>query len=130
MKRHELFPSRFLRHADLQGRPQTVIIKDVTLEDVGDDDKQKPVIRFRGKEKGFVCNATNYDVIADAYGDETDDWAGQPIELYPTRVPFKGQLTDAIRVRIPQAKPAPAPSRRRRQSRHRLPSKMDDEIPF
>ena len=79
----------------------------VTLEDVGDDGKQKPVIRFRGKEKGFVCNATNYDVIADAYGDETDDWAGQPIELYPTRVPFKGQLTDAIRVRIPQAKPAP-----------------------
>ena len=118
MKRSELFPSRFLRHADLQGRPQTVIIKDVTLEDVGDDGKQKPVIYFRGKEKGFVCNATNYDVIADAYGDETDDWAGQPIELYPTRVPFKGQLTDAIRVRIPQAKPAPA-----HQSRHRRPSK-------
>jgi hypothetical protein len=109
MKRSELFPSRFLRHADLQGRPQIVIIKDVTLEDVGDDSKQKPVIRFRGKEKGFVCNATNYDVIADAYGDETDDWAGQPIELYPTRVPFKGQLTDAIRVRIPQAKPTPKP---------------------
>jgi hypothetical protein len=108
MRRSELFPSRFLRHADLQGRPQTVIIKDVALEDVGGDGKQKPVIRFRGKEKGFVCNATNYDVIADAYGDETDDWAGQPIELYPTRVAFKGQLTDTIRVRIPQAKPAPA----------------------
>ena len=90
---------------------------------MGDDGKQKPVIYFRGKEKGLVCNATNYDVIADAYGDETDDWAGQPIELYPTKVPFKGQLTDAIRVRIPQAKPEPAPSRRQHLSRHRLPSK-------
>jgi hypothetical protein len=115
MRRSELFPSRFLRHADLQGRPQTVIIKIVILEDVGDDSRQKPVIYFRGKEKGLVCNATNYDVIAEAYGDETDDWAGQPIELYPTRVNFKGQLTDTIRVRIPprkdppESKPAPTP---------------------
>ena len=125
MKRTELFPSRFLRHADLQGRSQTVIIKDVTLEDVGDDGKQKPVIRFRGKEKGFVCNATNYDVIADGYGDETDDWAGQPIELYSTRVPFKGQLTDAIRVRIPKAKPAPTP-----KPAPALAEELDDEVPF
>ena len=86
-----------------------MIIENVAREDVGDDAKQKPVIYFRGKEKGLVCNATNYDMIADAYGDETDDWPGQPIELYPTRVQFKGQLTDAIRVRIPQAKPAPEP---------------------
>ena len=120
-----MFPSRFLRHADLQGRPQTVIIKNVTREDVGGDDgKPKPVIYFRGKEKGLVLNATNYDVIADAYGEETDDWPSQPIELYPTRVPFKGQLTDAIRVRIPQAKPAPAPKP--------APASggLDDEIQF
>ena len=99
--------------------PQTVVIKDVTVEDVGDESKQKPVIRFRGKEKGFVCNATNYDVIADAYGDETDDWVGQPIELYPTRVPFKGQPTDTN----PRAYPAgenalDRKTRRRRRSRH------------
>ena len=116
MKRSELFPSRFLRHADLQSRPQTVVIKEVTLEDVGDDAKQKPVLYFRGKVKGFVLNATNYDAIAATYGDDTDDWSGQPVELYPTKVPFKGQLTDAIRVRIPQPKspsaspPAPKPA--------------------
>jgi len=129
MKRTDLFPSRFLRCVDLQGRPQTVIIKLVSLEDVGDDGKQKPVIYFRGKEKGLVCNATNFDVIAEAYGDETDDWAGQPIEIYPTKVPFKGQLTDAIRVRIPQAKtqakPAPAP-----KPAPALAEELSDEIPF
>jgi hypothetical protein len=130
MKRNELFPSRFLHHADLQGRSQTVIIKDVTLEDVGDDGRQKPVIRFRGREKGFVCNATNYDVIADTYGDETDDWAGQPIELYPTRVPFKGQLTDAIRVRIPQAKPTAAPKPVPTPKPALATVELNDEIPF
>ena len=110
-KRSDFFPSRFVRAADLQGRTMTAVIEDVALEDVGGDDgKQKPVIRFRGKVKGLVLNATNYDLIADCYGDETRNWPGQPIELYPTKVPFKGQLTDAIRVRPkhpPAAKPQP-----------------------
>jgi len=107
-----------------------VIITEVNLEDVGDDSKQKPVIRFRGKVKGFVCNATNYDLIADAYGDETDDWAGQPIELYPTRVPFKGQLTDTIRVRIPQAKPEPAQNPAPVPKPAPVSVELNDEIQF
>ena len=71
-----------------------------------------------------MCNATNYDVIADAYGDETENWSGQPVELYPTRVSFKGQLTDAIRVRIPQAKSAPAPKPAPEAS------ELNDDIPW
>ena len=102
MNRNELFPSRFLKCADLQGRAQTVIVERVDLEDVGDE-AQKPVAHFRKCGKGLVLNATNYDTIADAYGDETDNWPGKAIEVYPTRVPFKGKLTDAIRVRIPTA---------------------------
>jgi hypothetical protein len=97
---------------------------------VGDDGKQKPVIRFRGKEKGFVCNATNYDVIADAYGDETDDWAGQPIVLYPTRVAFKGQLTDAIRVRIPPATPVPASKPVPTPKPAPGSDELNDDVPF
>ena len=118
MKRSELFPSRFLKHPDLQGRASIVVMQKVTREDVGDDAKRKPVIYFRGKEKGLVCNATNYDVIADAYGDETDDWAGQPIELYPTKVTFKGAHR-----RHPgpypagEAAPAPKPAPARRHGR-------------
>jgi hypothetical protein len=114
MNRSELFPSKYLKAADLKGRPQTVIIEDVTREEVGDDKRSKPVMTFRGKTKGLVVNSTNYDTIADAYGDETSDWNGRPIELYPTKVDFKGTRTDAIRVRIPRTphpavKPAPEP---------------------
>ena len=132
MNRSELFPSRFLKCADLKGRPQTVIIEDVTKEEVGDDKKSKPVMTFRGKTKGFVLNATNYDVIADAYGDETGEWNGQPLELYPTKVDFKGTRTDAIRVRIPQTStshPAvkPAPESVRPPP---VRDDMDDEIAF
>ena len=108
MKKSDLFPSRFLSVADLQGRTAAAIIKTVTVEDVGNDGKQKPVIYFHGKVKGLVCNKTNFNVIADGYSDETDDWADQPIELYPAKVAFKGELKDAIRVRIPHARRSPS----------------------
>ena len=130
MNRSELFPSRYVRHADLLGRTSTVVIESVALEDVGDEDKRKPVIHFRGKQKGLVLNATNYNIIADAYGDETDDWAGQPIELYPTKVPFKGKLTDAIRVRIPPTKPGPAPVPTPVPKPAPASVELNDEIPF
>ena len=35
MNRSELFPSRYVRHADLLGRTSTVVIETVMLEDVG-----------------------------------------------------------------------------------------------
>jgi hypothetical protein len=31
----------------------------------------KPVLRFRGHDKRLVVNATNYDTLADAFGDNT-----------------------------------------------------------
>jgi hypothetical protein len=130
MNRAELFPSRFLKHADLKGRACIVVIDAVMLEDI-DEEKQKPVLHFKNKQKGLVCNATNYDTIADAYGDETDGWTGQPIELYPTRVPFKGKMTDAVRVRIPPAaapsKPEPAPLKPKPATPD---ADLDDEIVF
>jgi hypothetical protein len=97
----------------------------VTLEDVGDDQKSKPVMTFRNRSKGLVVNATNYDTIADVYGDETSNWPGQSIELFPTKVDFKGKRTDAIRVRIPGAAPAPV-----KQAPAAPSSDMNDEIPF
>jgi hypothetical protein len=128
MNRAELYPSRFLKHADLKGRTCTVVIDQITLEDV-DEEKQKPVLHFKYRQKGLVLNATNYDLIADSYGDETDDWAGQPIELYPTRVPFKGKLVDAIRVRIPTAKAEP-PKPVSMKPKPEIGDSINDEVSF
>jgi len=126
MNRAELYPSRFLKHADLKGRPCVVVIEDLTLEDI-DEEKQKPVLHFKNRQKGLVLNATNFDMIADSYGDESDSWIGQPVELYPTRVPFKGKQVDAIRVRIPTAKvepPKPVPVK------PTAAAEMNDDIPW
>ena len=94
------FPSQYLKAADLQGRRVTVTIADVKMEDIGGD--HKPVLRFQGKDKGMVLNKTNASLIAEiARSDETDEWSGVKIVLYPTKTDFQGKRVDAIRVDDP-----------------------------
>ena len=47
-------------------------------------------------------------MIAELYGDDSVDWRGKEIELYPTKVEFSGKLVDAIRVREPANENPPA----------------------
>ncbi len=104
MKFSEMFPSKFLKAADLNGNSVNAIIEQVEIQDVvGQGKKQdhKPVVFFQGKEKGLVCNKTNGQAIADAYGDDTEAWQGKELEVYPDRTSFQGKLVDCIRVRIP-----------------------------
>ena len=103
MKVSQMFPSKYLAAADLQGHAVTVNISSVSIENVGREDKpeNKPVLTFSGKEKGLVLNKTNTMVIADAYGDDTDDWVGKELQLYPDKTQFQGKLVDCLRVRTP-----------------------------
>lgn len=106
------FPSTYLKAADLQGRRVSVQIDGVRMEDIGGE--HKPILSFVGKDKGLVLNKTNATMIAEICGsEETDEWQGQAIVLYPTKTDFQGKRVDAIRVDYPQAngakaKPKPA----------------------
>jgi hypothetical protein len=104
----EAFPSKFLKAADLQGQHVTVTIDRVEVEDIDGKGTHKPVVYFQGKVKGIVLNKTNATTISDAYGDESDDWAGKPLLLYDTKTPFEGKLVDALRVKIPRRAPGSA----------------------
>lgn len=150
MKISDAFPSKYLKADDLGGREARVIMDTVTYEKLGDDDK--PILYFKGKEKGVVLNKTNANTISIAYGDDTDDWAGEEIILFSVMVDFQGKVGPAIRCRAPNAKDRraagasprrdAAPARRAPQddpitsgesrSAHdpRSDADMDDEIPF
>jgi hypothetical protein len=140
------FPSEFLRAQDLQGRSVNVVIDRVELRDIGGD--PKPVVFFMGKTRGLVLNKTNALELGNYYGNETDAWQGQPVQLYPAKVLYQGRQVDAIRVRVmrqaavaqqdyaasPQyaaAAPAPAqaaPAAAAALRHEREPG--EDEIPF
>jgi hypothetical protein len=106
-----------------------VTMSHVDMEDVGDTDK-KPVLYFNGKDKGVVLNKTNSRVITNAYGDDTEAWRGKPLILYPAMVDFRGDMVEAIRVRIPKM-PAPSGISQQAQAHHSEanPPPIDD-IPF
>lgn len=110
MNIYDLFPSPYVRAADLPVNGIVVTIKNIVIEDLRNNKtkkiERKPVMYFRGAKKGMVLNKTNGFIIAGLYGPEMDGWAGQRIELYPTRVEAFGTMQDAIRVRDRRYEPA------------------------
>ena len=104
----ELFPSRFLKAADLKGRTVKVKIKKVEVEEIGQDKDEKPVIYFEGVERGLVMNKTNGVAIADIHGDVTGGWTGKEIEIFSMMVPYQGQNVAAIRIRAVAEPAVPA----------------------
>src|SRR5574340_1739442 len=64
------FPSNFIGAVDLDGRDVTVEIESVSQDDIQTErgKASKIVIRFKGKQKAFICNKTNAKMIASVLG--------------------------------------------------------------
>lgn len=97
------FDRQYLYAFDLQGRDVTLTIENVTggvLKGPKGESK-KPLCHFReGKEKKpLALNSTNAKVIAQLYGNDTSDWVGKKITIYPTTCDAFGQTVECIRVR-------------------------------
>ena len=87
MKRDEVFLSKYLKAADLNGRPVTVTIKSApyeTLKNPEGKEQGKTVLYFVRGKKALPLNIVNWDSVAEICGDDTDAWPGHQIELYPT----------------------------------------------
>lgn len=106
MKMQDVFPNKYLQSSDLEGNDVSVTITGCEIEEMGKDKDRKPVLTFKGTDKKMVLNKTNWSVIGKILGsDETDDWIGKRITLYPTEVESFGETVMAIRVRLKAPKP-------------------------
>lgn len=152
MRLSDLFPSKYLKAADLGDRQVLVTIDAVMIEEIDDDDQtiRKPVVYFHGKEKGLVMNITNGKAIAALYGEETDEWIGRDVILYSRMVDFKGNEVPGLRVKAPvqqmrtvQSPPlhqqhverdtlpaAPIRQQVQPQRRATVTADLNDEVPF
>ncbi|KKM60342.1 hypothetical protein LCGC14_1542760 [marine sediment metagenome] len=133
MRISESFESKWLKAANLQGQRVSVVISHVTTDNVGTEEKPetKPIVFFVGKDKGLVLNKTNAEQISAMYGDETDSWVNKTIELFTQKVPFNGQMVDAIRIAPPPNVPMTGqPMPDGRPTLDTPPVKVDGDPPF
>jgi hypothetical protein len=110
MKRSQAFPSRFLAQSDV-ATPIVATIANVTQEDLTGDRglETKAVMTFTDPRlKALVVNNINWTTCEAAFGEDSDAWHGQQIEIYADpSIMFGRDRVGGIRVRIPSA-PRPA----------------------
>lgn len=136
----EFFPSKHLKAVDLNDRQVRVTISRVEREKLGDD--MRPVVYFKGKDKGVALNKGNTTTLTDAFGRNSNEWFGRDIILLSVWTDYQGKPVQGIRIRIPTASDAPprqdpistSPQRMTGGVSDNLPPKqmngMDDDIPF
>jgi hypothetical protein len=130
MKRDEVFPSKYLKCPDLTGQAIIVTIERASYEILKTPDGKeqgRTVLYFRNAKKAFPLNMTNFDAVSEIVGDdETDNWPGHQIELYPDKTTMGGKVVDCVRIRAP----AQAPLRKPTATKSPPPEGLDDDIPF
>jgi hypothetical protein len=103
-----LYPSMYLKAADLRGRDVTVTIEAIEprheLKNRTGKSDWKPVLRLAKTDKLLVCNKTNATIISELYGRKPSEWVGKSITLYPTDVQVGREMKPAIRVRTSSPK--------------------------
>lgn len=104
MKKHESFPSNWLKVEDvkeLTASGDQLVIRDVVRKMVGPADaeqKMQNVMEFTNSDKIWGLNATNWDSYEMMYGEDSDDWRGRPAMLYVTKVTGPNGIVDGVRV--------------------------------
>jgi hypothetical protein len=129
-KKHEIFRSKYLKAADLDGRSRTVTIEAARTETLKNDrgEETKTVLYFKSVRQALPLNLTNWDSVADVTGqDDSDDWPGHKVELYPTTTEMRGKTVDCIRIRAPAQRELPA---KKPAARKQPPADPNDEIPY
>lgn len=102
IKKTDIFPKRYLRVEDLDGRRVLAVIARVKTEEIGNN--EKAVLHFKDEAlKPLPLNVTNWSAIEEIAGSEdTDEWAGVKIVLYPSKTDFQGKRVPCIRIEAPK----------------------------
>jgi len=91
--------SRFVKGADLvEGERVVLTIKSAeeqTFEQSGDT---VPCLSFLEIDQGLTLNRTRIAKLVEMFGEETEEWVGQRIAIYPVPVTFQGKSTMGVAV--------------------------------
>lgn len=97
----EMFPGRFLKAGLFKGKPVTLEIKDVTLEELPSDkgpDQTRGVLSFRQTPMQLAINKTNGLCLRKMFGNKPLEWVGKRVTFVPEQDKFGKETVDAIRI--------------------------------
>ena len=100
MNVNDLYPSKWIKSDDLSEGDLHLTITDLTMQVLGMEDEEQPVLWFDESERGLPLNKTNANAIAQLHGPEIEQWTGKRISLYRTEVEFQGKTVWGVRVRL------------------------------
>lgn len=94
----------FLASTDLEeGRDLRLTIEEVKREQVFEpksrEKKTVGIIKFSNHPLRMIFNVTNTVAIISMYGNETNQWKGQQIDVYRTTTRVAGKVVPCLRVR-------------------------------
>ena len=109
---NDIYSGDYLKAADILGKTVLVRINGFSVKEFENSGKveRKLVLAFEGKGKTLVVNKTNASIISSNVGtDDYSQWVGKTITLTTRKVESRGQVVDAIRVKLEEPPPAPKP---------------------
>lgn len=98
----QLFPGRFIKAGEFEGRDVHLTIEEIKLEELPQDkgpDKIRGIVSFAETKKQWVLNRTNAECLKAMWGRAVADWCGKKVTLFPTMVSVGPKKELAVRVR-------------------------------
>lgn len=97
-----MFPGGYFQAVEFGDSKPTFVISEVRICKLEGEDgrtKDKGVVFFEGKDRGWVLCKTNAICLAAMFGTDTSTWVGKSVTLYSTMVQVGKSKQPGIRVR-------------------------------
>ena len=96
--------SPFLKGDDLEEGERTIVTIKKAEEVAFPSGDTVPVLEFLEIEQKLTLNKTRVKKLVEILGDDTDDWVGKRIAMYPIDVQYNGKTLPGIAVAAPHKK--------------------------
>jgi hypothetical protein len=96
-----LYPGRFLKAGLFEGKPKTLTIKEIGLDDLPDEQgvlQQTRILCFNETPMQLAMNRTNGLCLKAMFGNILSDWIGKKVTLYPATDRLGKDSVDCIRI--------------------------------
>ena len=112
MQLNDIFPKRYARAEELQGKEVTLTIARVVPEKMRPNPKapevQKFVLYFCEAHKGVVMSKSLAYQLAEIFGsEETNDWVGKVVTLTTELMDVAGRKVLTFHAKPPRSQPTP-----------------------